>query len=112
MASEGLSSVRNWAVDARLARGGRDGPTLGGLGRGRGGRAHVFAAERRRSRSSGQRGFYRWTDEQLEAQLRVFTAGMAEFPPLNELTAAGRGDLRSAVTDHGGVAYWAERIEL
>jgi hypothetical protein len=44
--------------------------------------------------------------------LRRFTRGRTTFPTLAEFDAAGRTDLRSAVTDYGGVRYWATRLGL
>jgi hypothetical protein len=51
-------------------------------------------------------------DRVLEDALRAFTAGRSTFPTRREFDTAGRGDLRSAVTDYGGVPYWAERLGL
>jgi hypothetical protein len=48
----------------------------------------------------------------LEAELRAFTSDLDAFPALIDFDSAGRNDLRSAITDHGGVGYWAERIGL
>lgn len=70
------------------------------------------AQERRAARRRGARGPYRWTDEELEAALHEFTRGRDTFPTLAEFDSERRTDLRCAVVDLGGVAYWAERIGL
>ena len=69
------------------------------------------ASARRRSRRAAVRGPYRWTDDALEAELRAFTRGRSSFPTLIEFDAEGRTDLRCAVA-RGGVAHWAERVDL
>lgn len=63
-------------------------------------------------RRAGARKPYRWTLETLQTELEVFCAGRASFPTSREFNAAGRGDLRQAVTDIGGTAHWAEVIGL
>jgi hypothetical protein len=79
------------------------------VGRARGQR---LAVERRPPRRRGGRRPYRWPDEAIEAELRAFVHGRDEFPTLTEFDDAGRADLRAAVTDHGGVPFWAKRVGL
>lgn len=67
---------------------------------------------RRAARRTGTRGPYRWTDATLRREHRAFTDGRTAFPRLIDLDASGRADLRAAVTELGGVEYWAARIGL
>lgn len=82
------------------------------MGRGRAAHHVLEAAHRRPPRRTGRRTPYRWTDEALEAALRRFVAGRREFPTFSEFDAAGRTDLRSAVSELGGIEFWANRIGL
>ena len=66
-------------------------------------------ADRRASRTSRPR---RWADEVLEGELRNYVGEGQVFPTSLEFDRAGRSDLRSAVRDFGGAAYWAERLGL
>lgn len=75
------------------------------MGRARGGQQ---LATRRPSRRTGARGPYKRSDPQLEADLRLFIGDGTRFPTLNDFDSAGRHDLRAAVTELGGVPYWAE----
>jgi hypothetical protein len=69
-------------------------------------------SRRRKPRRTGAREPYRWTDVQLEAELRAFTEECDEFPTGVDFDAANRGDLRSAVNELGGPAYWADVVGL
>lgn len=83
------------------------------MGRAQGRPAATSANELRVSpRRAGGRRPYRWTLETLHAELEVFCAGRTSFPTSREFNAAGRGDLRQAVSDIGGAAHWAEAIGL
>lgn len=44
--------------------------------------------------------------------LARFCEGRATFPTAREFDEAGRTDLRRAVADYGGTAYWAEQLRL
>jgi len=57
------------------------------------------------------RGPYSRTEASVEAALRAFCEGLARFPTLGDIDAAGRSDLRGAVQLRG-VAYWADRLGL
>jgi len=76
------------------------------------GQSDSFVAVRRPIRRRGSRTPYRWTDEALEAELRVFTHDLTEFPTLLDFDVAARSDLRCAVVDFGGPLYWSKRISL
>lgn len=54
----------------------------------------------------------RWADENIERELRAFVGDRRDFPTRAEFERAGRSDLRAAVRDFGGVAYWAQRVGL
>ena len=70
-------------------------------------------ALRRAHRRRGTRHPHRWVaDERLQSELEAFTAGRTTFPTQREFNAAGRADLRSAIAELGGIAYWAERLGL
>jgi hypothetical protein len=79
---------------------------------GRGRRQGCWSAAERRDGSTTRRGPYRWTTETLEQELRAFGGAGREFPTLVELDAAGRSDLRAAVTVYGGCTRWAARLGL
>ena len=81
------------------------------MGRGRQ-RATAFA-KRLSSRRRGTRYPSQWPDDRtLQRELEAFTAGRSFFPTQREFNRADRADLRAAVTDLGGTAYWAERLGL
>jgi hypothetical protein len=76
---------------------------------------HNLAAsdgERRtpRRRPSRSKAPWRWTDEELERELREFLAGRDSMPTRPEFEQQGRNDLRAAMSDFGGIAYWAHRL--
>lgn len=55
----------------------------------------------------------RWHDaEELRRELERFCAGRVTFPTSREFNAARRSDLRRAVGDFGGSAYWAHELGL
>jgi hypothetical protein len=82
------------------------------MGRARG--AHAATARRlqTRRRGGGSRRSRWFDDVVVEEELRAFTKGMTHFPTHHHFDAAGRGDLRCAVTDFGGTPYWAKRLGL
>lgn len=52
----------------------------------------------------------RWSDEQLEAELRELITELGHWPSQAELRACGRLDLLGAMRRRGGVARWAKRL--
>ena len=55
----------------------------------------------------------RWHDaESLRFELESFCAGRGTFPTSREFNDAKRSDLRRAVADFGGAAYWAHELGM
>jgi Fic family protein len=54
----------------------------------------------------------RWTDEVIEAELRAFLHGRADWPSPAEFRAAGKGSLYSAAARAGGIRRWRARIGM
>lgn len=82
------------------------------MGRGQGSRVQAGGAQRRVvQRVIVGRKSWRWTDQDIEAELRAFTVEATAFPSSREFDAAGRADLRHAVRKKG-TAYWAQRVRL
>jgi hypothetical protein len=52
----------------------------------------------------------KWTEQTIEAELRVFLNGRSEWPRFSEFVAAGRKGLYQAVLRHGGSRMWARRM--
>jgi hypothetical protein len=67
---------------------------------------------RRASKTGTKAGPRRRTDEQIEAELREFTAGCAknQWPTRLTFQRAGRGALWSAMRNRGGSVWWAQRL--
>jgi hypothetical protein len=51
-----------------------------------------------------------WTEERVEAELRVFLAARTAWPKHQEFKANGAGRLLGALEAHGGAAYWRTRM--
>lgn len=51
-----------------------------------------------------------WTDERIEAWLRVFLVGRSRWPYKREFREEGFGALCSAVCRYGGHGTWAVRL--
>ena len=99
------------AARAKTARRSLAAPTFGPWAA----RQHPLASggeSRRRPSRGGARRPYRWSDATIERELRALLAERDIFPTLAELDSIGRTDLRSAITDHGGIAYWARRLGM
>lgn len=60
----------------------------------------------------GRRAYARWTHSSIHAELLAFVGDRPDWPRAPEFEAAGRGDLRHAVKDHGGATYWAGELGL
>ena len=77
------------------------------------GRIHTIERQPTRRRGSTSAPS-RWDaeDRQLLAELTAFTTGWMYFPTRREFVAANRRDLASAVSEHGGVTFWADRLGL
>jgi hypothetical protein len=54
----------------------------------------------------------RWTEEQIEAELRGVAQELGRMPSANELRARGKNDLACAIPRAGGYKAWAERLGL
>lgn len=51
-----------------------------------------------------------WTDERIETELRAVLDGRDSWPTRREFERLGSLDLATAVSHHGGMAYWAHRL--
>ena len=51
-----------------------------------------------------------WSDERIEASLRLFVGAGGVFPKKKEFKESGLGLLYEAICRHGGVAHWSERL--
>lgn len=65
-----------------------------------------------RRRPSRSEAPYRWNDEALDRELRDFVGERDSMPTRTEFEQAERNDLRAAVRDFGGTAYWAHRLAI
>ena len=54
----------------------------------------------------------KWTDEQIEADLRELCAGRTAWPPVAEFKEGGPPPLYQAVVRNGGADEWARRLGL
>lgn len=54
----------------------------------------------------------RWSEEEIERELREFAGGRDRFPSYSEFQEAGLMKLYSAASRYGGTAYWAQRLGL
>jgi hypothetical protein len=54
----------------------------------------------------------RWTDDVIEAELRAFLRGRAEWPSSSEFRAAGKGSLYAAAARAGGIRRWRALIGM
>ncbi len=52
-----------------------------------------------------------WTDERIERELIEFIGEGKHVPKKREFLETNRRSLYSAVVHHGGIGYWAERLE-
>lgn len=73
---------------------------------GRASRGQIVAA------AAGGGGRHEWTDERIRRELEPLLAGRTTWPTSRELQAAGREDLRHAISRYGGAAYWAKQFGL
>lgn len=65
-----------------------------------------------RRRPSRSEAPYRWNDEELERELRDFLGERDSMPTRTEFEQVGRNDLRVAVSNFGGIACWAHRLDI
>jgi hypothetical protein len=56
--------------------------------------------------------FVAWNEERVRGALRPFLVGREIFPTEGEFKKAGLSSLRTAVHNHGGLAYWADEFGL
>jgi DNA invertase Pin-like site-specific DNA recombinase len=54
----------------------------------------------------------RWTKDGIERQFLSAMSGFDRLPMKREFVAAGQLDLYMAMRSHGGLTYWAERLDL
>lgn len=51
-----------------------------------------------------------WTDEAVEAELRLLCEALGHFPSSSELRSMGRNDLAVQVSRRRGFVYWSGRV--
>lgn len=55
-----------------------------------------------------QRGF--WTNESIISELKTIISELKHFPLHNELNEMKRSDLSNAISNHGGINYYREKL--
>jgi Fic family protein len=105
---EQVANVRRTAAGDDLRTLVRHG-VLAQRGGGRGTRYAFATTGRARSRRGRPP---RWSEARIERELRMFTAGRAEWPTLAEFHAAGNGALYAAASRAGGIGRWRRIVGL
>jgi len=76
------------------------------------------AARRLPSRTAGRESQRIWSDALIRSELELYLEVRVPepgrehyFPTSKELAAVGLDNLRGAIRDHGGAAYWAAQLD-